>query len=117
MATRRNPYQPGPQPGYRQLRGKKVRKKPRRSGVIRWIGLVLSLTGVAMISAMAGALLAFSFNSTPLMQRPLSQSERDAFAQDAISTQGAFQLPKLTRPVNILVLGVKVLISDLKEPP
>lgn len=50
------------------------------------------------------------------MQRPLSQSEQDAFDQDAISTQGAFRLPKLTRPVNILVLGVKVLTSDLKEP-
>ncbi len=95
---------------------KRVQKKPRGSGVIRWFGMLLSLIGVAMISAMAGALLAFSFNSTPLMQRSLSQAEQDVFGQETISTQGVFQLPKLTRPVNILLLGVKVLTTDLKEP-
>jgi len=101
---------------YKQVRVKKVRKKSRGSGVIRWVGAVLSLLGVAMISAMAGALLAFSFNATPLMQRHLSASEQKVFGQDTISTQGVFQLPKLTRPVNILVLGVKVLTTDLKNP-
>ncbi len=117
VSTRKKPYQPAPQPIYRQVKVKKVRKKSHGSGVIRWIGAVLSLIGVAMISAMAGALLAFSFNSTPLMQRPLSAAEQRVFGQDTISTQGVFQLPKLTRPVNILVLGVKVLTTDLKEPP
>lgn len=83
----------------------------------RWPLIVLGLTGVATVSAVAGALLAVSLASTPLLQSRLSPEEADVFAQDDISTGMSLRLPQLARPVNILVLGVKVLSSDVENPP
>lgn len=71
-----------------------------------------------MLSATAGALLAVSLSSTPLMQRKLSAEEAAVFGQgNKISSRSTLQMPELTRPVNILVLGVKVLTSDVNNPP
>ncbi|MEL6222279.1 MAG: LCP family protein [Cyanobacteria bacterium J06626_14] len=79
--------------------------------------IILGLGGVAIISAAVGALLAVALASTPLLQSRLSPEEADVFAQDDIATGQALSLPELARPVNILVLGVKVLSSDLENPP
>jgi len=87
---------------------------PIKSG--RWFGLGLGLAGVAMISATAGALLAVSLSSTPLMQQRLSPEEAAVFSQKGLARSN-MRLPELTRPVNILLLGVKVLTSDLEEYP
>ncbi len=71
-----------------------------------------------MLSATAGALLAMSFASTPLMQRELSPEQASVFSKgDRISKNNTLQLPELTRPVNILVLGLKVLTTDVQNPP
>lgn len=71
-----------------------------------------------MLSATAGAIFAMSLASTPLSQRKLSPSEAAVFSQgERISTNSTFRLPQLTRPVNILVLGVKVLSTDVDNPP
>lgn len=76
------------------------------------------MAGVASVSATAGALLAVSLSSTPLMQEQLSPEEAQVFSQgEPISTGSNLRLPRLTRPVNILVLGVKVLSSDVEEVP
>jgi LCP family protein required for cell wall assembly len=76
------------------------------------------LAGVAVLSATAGALLAMSFASTPLMQRELSPEQASVFSKgDRISKNSTLQLPELTRPVNILVLGLKVLTADVQNPP
>ncbi len=77
----------------------------------------IGLIGVALISATAGALLAATLASTPLLQSQLRPEDADAFDQDGISSSTNFQLPRLTRPVNILVIGVKVLTSDIDNPP
>lgn len=74
------------------------------------------MTGVAAISATAGALLAVSMSSTPLAQRHLTPAEAKVFNRGQISN-GDLHLPTLTRPVNILVLGTKVLSSDVSNPP
>lgn len=67
---------------------------------------------------MAGALLAVSLSSTPLQQHLMADDEANVFNQgDPISAGGNLRLPRLTRPVNILVLGVKVLTSDVDEVP
>jgi len=80
--------------------------------------MTLSLSGIAMISATAGALLAVSLASTPLMQRQLSPAEASIFGKgDRFSTGMSLQLPALTRPVNILVLGTKVLTTDIGDAP
>ncbi|MGF1493537.1 MAG: LCP family protein [Microcoleaceae cyanobacterium] len=91
-------------------------RKLTQSGPGRWLGLSLGLTGVAMISATAGALLAVSLSTTPLMQQKLSPEEAAVFSQSEMARVN-LRLPELTRPVNILVMGIKVITSDLEEPP
>lgn len=99
--------------------GQPRKKKPtKRSKKMRLLFTALSLSGIAMISATAGALLAVSLASTPLMQRKLSPSEASIFSKgDRFSTGMSLQLPALTRPVNILVLGAKVLTTDINNAP
>lgn len=98
---------------------KKARSKKRKKAPLaRIISLGIALVGVASISATAGALLAVSLSSTPLLQENLSAEEAQVFNQDeAILTGGNLRLPRLTRPVNILVLGTKVLTTDVEEVP
>jgi LCP family protein required for cell wall assembly len=79
--------------------------------------IALGLTGVGIVSATAGALLAVTLASTPLLQSRLSPAEAEVFAQDDLATGQTLRLPQLARPVNILVLGIKVLSSDLDNPP
>ncbi|MCU0537863.1 MAG: LCP family protein, partial [Hydrococcus sp. Prado102] len=80
-----------------------------------WLLIGLGLTGVAMLSATAGAILAVSLSSTPLKQTNLSQTEEAVFNQEETISYKSLNLPQLSRPVNILVLGTKVLTSDLEE--
>jgi len=89
-------------------------KAPKR---LRKLWLFLGLASVAVSSAVAGALLAVSLASTPLLRSQLSPEEAQVFEQGDIATGLNFRLPQLTRPVNILVLGVKVLSSDVNNPP
>jgi polyisoprenyl-teichoic acid--peptidoglycan teichoic acid transferase len=70
-----------------------------------------------MLSATAGALLAVSLSSTPLMQRKLSASEASIFNRSGIASQSSLKMPGLTRPVNILVLGAKVTTGDTNDVP
>ena len=83
---------------------------------LRWLWLTLGMVGVAAVAATAGALLAVSMSSKPLAQRHLTATEAKAFNQAGIAT-GDLRVPALTRPVNILVLGTKVLSSDVSNPP
>ncbi|MBD0265714.1 MAG: LytR family transcriptional regulator, partial [Tolypothrix sp. Co-bin9] len=74
----------------------------------RWLWFWVGMSGIAMVSATAGALLAVSLTSTPLMQAELSPQEAAVFDSDRISGQG-LRFSQLTRPVNILVMGMSVL--------
>lgn len=94
-----------------------VRKKPLKGKQGHWLWLWLGFTGVAMLSATAGAMLAVSLSSTPLLQSKLSAAERAMFTKGGSISTSSMRLPELTRPVNILVLGTKVLASDLPERP
>jgi len=89
-------------------------KTPKR---VRRLWFFLGLASVATTSAVAGALLAVSLASTPLLQSQLSPEDAEVFEQGDISSGLNFRLPQLTRPVNILVLGIKVLSSDVSNPP
>ena len=90
------------------------KKKPAKA---RWLWIWLGLTGVAMLSATAGAILAVSINATPLLQAELTPEEEAIFGKGGSISRKNLRLPELTRPVNILLLGTKVLTSDLDEPP
>ena len=94
-----------------------VGKKPTKSKPGHWLWLGLGFSGVAMLSATAGALLAVSLSSTPLLQSQLSPEEAAIFGKGGSISRGTLRLPELTRPVNILVLGTKVLSSDLDQKP
>ncbi len=82
----------------------------------RWLWFWVGMSGIAMVSATAGALLAVSLSSTPLMQANLSPSEAAVFDGDRISGSG-LRFSELTRPVNILVMGMSVLPPDVQNPP
>ncbi|MEM9537970.1 MAG: LCP family protein [Cyanobacteria bacterium P01_E01_bin.42] len=101
--------------GSPQVRKVKKRKVQQKSA--HWLWVWLGLTAVGIVSATAGAILAVSLSATPLRQVLLSPEEAAIFNQkEAIASQ-SLRFPKLTRPVNILVLGTKVLTSDLDDPP
>ena len=72
--------------------------------------------GIAIVSGVAGALLAVSWESTPLQQAQLSPQEEAVFDGDSISGNG-LQFSQLTRPVNILLMGMSVLPPDVQNPP
>ncbi|RZM82995.1 LytR family transcriptional regulator [Leptolyngbya iicbica LK] len=62
--------------------------------------------------------MAVSLNSTPLLHDSLTEEESAAFNHNEPITEGnSLQVPKLTRPVNILVLGMKVLTTDVNDLP
>ena len=82
-----------------------------------WFWLGFGLSGVAMLAATAGALLAVSFNSKFLLQRHLSPEEAAFFNKGGSLTGGNLRLPELTRPVNVLVMGMSVLTTDVRNPP
>ncbi|MDJ0633772.1 MAG: LCP family protein [Xenococcaceae cyanobacterium MO_188.B29] len=89
-------------------------KRNRRNSI--FIGVALA--GISLISAAAGALLAVTLSdSSPLQQAELTPEEKAVFNQEEIVAKNSLQIPELSRPVNILVLGIKVLTSDLDEEP
>jgi len=114
VIARKNINSYHPVSAYLQRAGRKL----AQASTIEWISIGLGLAGTAMLSATAGALLAVSLVSTPLMQAKLSPQEAKVFnSGERIASGDSLQLPTLNRPVNILVLGIKVLTSDLDEPP
>lgn len=89
--------------------------KPKRG---RNILIGLGLAGISLISAVAGALLALTFSvSSPLQQAELTPEEKAIFSHEEPVAQNNLTIPELSRPVNILVLGIKVLTSDLEKQP
>lgn len=65
---------------------------------------------------MGGALLALSLEAKPLQQSELTAAEASVFTEDEpIATANSLQLPRLTRPVNVLFMGIKVTSSDIQD--
>ncbi len=90
----------------------------RRLRIPKWLGVSIALFSVASVSAIGGAFLAVSLNSTPLLSNKLTDEEAAVFNQDEPMAEGnSLQVPRLTRPVNILVLGTKVLTTDVNDLP
>ena len=95
----------------------KSAKKSTRKQQVSWLGLSLVLLTVASVSAAAGALLAVSLSTTPFLQQKLTPEEAAIFNQGKSFSSGDLHLPQVTRPVNILVMGMSVLSSDVDNPP
>jgi len=94
----------------------KVVYRPKKSHFKRNILIGLGLSVISMMSAAAGAILAVTLSeSSVLQQANLTVEEEQIFNQEETVAKKNLALPELSRPVNILVLGIKVLTSDLKE--
>ncbi|MFN6568841.1 LytR family transcriptional regulator [Nostoc minutum NIES-26] len=91
-------------------------KNSQNSKSGRWLWFWVGMSGIAMVSATAGALLAVSLTSTPLQQADLSPQEEAVFDGDRISGDG-LRFSQLTRPVNLLVMGMSVLPPDVQNAP
>ncbi|MEH1870415.1 LCP family protein [Nostoc sp.] len=102
------------QSGKASKSSKRIPSHNSKSG--RWLWFWVGMSGIAMVSATAGALLAVSLTSTPLQQSQLSPQDEAAFDGDRISG-GVLRFSELTRPVNLLVLGMSVLPPDIQNPP
>ncbi len=83
--------------------------KVRRRGA-SWLWLTL-FTVLGLGSAAVGAGLAVFLQGSPLQQRWLSQEEAKTFFGEPLA-KGFFGVPQLSRPVNILFMGIKVLSLD-----
>jgi polyisoprenyl-teichoic acid--peptidoglycan teichoic acid transferase len=93
----------------RRQPAKKRRKKPL------WVWLGLGSIGA--VSAAAGAFLAVSLTSAPLQQRTLSAADEAFFKQNGKEafSRSLLQVPEVSKPVNILLLGIKTNLSDVKH--
>jgi LCP family protein required for cell wall assembly len=99
---------------YKQLSNLAVKQNKQKKSRGRSLLIGLGLSCIAFLSATAGAILAVSLHEQrPLQKVQLSTAEARIFNNEKTVTGVA----QLDRPVNIVVLGVKVLTSDLEEPP
>jgi LCP family protein required for cell wall assembly len=80
-----------------------------------WLLMGFGLSAIAVISSAMGAFLALSLSNTPLRQAQLTAEQEAVFNQEETLTFDNLQIPKLNRPVNILVLGIKVTTDDLPQ--
>jgi polyisoprenyl-teichoic acid--peptidoglycan teichoic acid transferase len=105
---RRKSNKPNPQMVRRQ-----ASKKRRKMPLWLWIGL----GSIGAFSAAAGAFLAVSLTSAPLQQRALSAADDAFFKQNGKEafSRSLLQVPEVSKPVNILLLGIKTNISDVKS--
>lgn len=92
-------------------------RKNQKGHRARWFWISLALTAIAGVSAVGGALLAFSLAAVPLRQAKLTPAQAAVFGKEETISYKNLNIPQLSRPVNILVLGTKVLTSDVQSKP
>jgi polyisoprenyl-teichoic acid--peptidoglycan teichoic acid transferase len=97
------------QPQVRRKQTKKQRKMPL------WVWLLMG--GIGALSAAAGAFLAVSLTAAPLQQKALSAADAAFFNQNGNEafSRSLLQVPEVSKPVNILLLGIKTNISDIRN--
>lgn len=93
-----------------------LENQPKKLNKGRAILVGLGLATVSLVSAAVGAFLAVAMStSSPLQQAELSTEEQKVFSKTETVTAKNLNLPELKRPVNILLLGIKVISSDLES--
>ena len=93
-----------------------IETKPKKLNKGRAILVGLGLASISLVSAAVGAFLAVALSTaSPLQQAQLSNEEQKVFSKTETVTAKNLNLPELKRPVNILVLGIKVISSDLEN--
>ncbi|AFZ46055.1 transcriptional attenuator, LytR family [Cyanobacterium stanieri PCC 7202] len=97
--------------------GHKKPQAPKKGSRINWVLMGFGLSAIASLSTAIGALLALSVTQTPLNQVRLTPEEEAVFNQEETLSYSSLNVPNLRRPINILVLGVKVLSTDIPDYP
>jgi LCP family protein required for cell wall assembly len=106
-------YRPTPSSEKKVTRMRYRSSKSRRR---RNIAIGIGLSFVSLISAAAGALLAVTLSESAFLQQAkLTAEEEQVFSQEKTVAKQNIAIPELSRPINILVLGIKVLTSDMDE--
>ena len=77
--------------------------------------IYLGLAGLGLISLIGGVLIANSLSSTPLLKQELSSIDAAVFHQNESFSHNLLQVPVISKPVNILLLGIKTNLSDIKN--
>lgn len=77
--------------------------------------LRLGLTSLGIISLLGGAFIASYLQSTPFLKQQLSPTDAAVFRQDGAFSRNLLQVPVINKPVNILLLGIKTNLSDVKN--
>ncbi len=94
-----------------------VRRQPakKRRGIPMW--LWVGFGSIGALSAAAGAFLAVSLTAAPLQQKILSAADTAFFNQNGKEafSRSILQVPEVSKPVNILLLGIKTNLSDVKN--
>jgi polyisoprenyl-teichoic acid--peptidoglycan teichoic acid transferase len=91
-----------------------MRHQHPRSQPTKW-KLRLGLTSVGIILLIGGAIIANLLSNTPLLKQELSSTDAAAFRQDESFSRNILQVPVISKPVNILLLGIKTNLSDVKH--
>ncbi|MGY6531078.1 MAG: LCP family protein [Cyanobacterium sp.] len=97
--------------------GAKKAQPPKKGSRLNWLLMGFGLSAIASLSTAIGALLALSFTQTPLNQVRLTPEEEAVFNQEETLTYSSLNVPQLRRPINILVLGIKTLSTDIPDYP
>ena len=90
-----------------------IRRRPKqkkRSTSWIWKGLAV----VGTLSAIGGASLGSFLSATPFLHRQLTAAEASIFRQNNSFSRSTLQVPEVTQPVNILLLGIKTNLSDIR---
>jgi polyisoprenyl-teichoic acid--peptidoglycan teichoic acid transferase len=92
-----------------------VRRQPakKRRKVPNWIWL--GLLTIGGFSAAAGAYLAVSLTGTPIQKTILSAADKAFFGRNKDPFSKTGLIPEVSKPVNILLLGIKTNLSDVKN--
>lgn len=91
-----------------------TKKRKLNKGKAILVGL--GLATVSLLSAGVGAFFAVTFSTaSPLQKAALSPQEQKIFSHEKTVSAKNLTLPELDRPVNVLVLGIKVISSDLEK--
>ena len=75
----------------------------------------LGLIGLGIMSLIGGATIANLLSNTPLLKQELSSTDAAVFRQNESFSRNILQVPIISKPINILLLGIKTNLSDVKN--
>ncbi len=99
-----------PKPNPQMVRRQSARKRRKMPNWI-WLGLI----AIGGLSAAGGAYLAVSLTGTPIQKTILSAADKAFFGRNKDPFSKAGLIPEVSKPVNILLLGIKTNLSDVKQ--